>query len=169
MGDIQWERRRANRRGAARDGSWFQQLDSPHVEATFPRSYLPYGLSHSDDLLGEERRTDKFYCISPHRRTEVSVTRLRLPEWKLSVSIFETDFTPAKINFLCSSRRRGGTDQIHMSAALVYFCLIEAFSCLWLPQKQRGFIYGQSLGGVLSEGSPLQIPALLILIIQIFG
>lgn len=46
----------------------------------------------------------------------------------------------------------GVADHIHMSAApkhpafnmaRVYFCLIEAFSCLQLTQKQQGFIYGQ--------------------------
>lgn len=41
----------------------FKQLDSSHAEATFPRSYLPYGLPCLDDLLGEEKSTDKFYCF----------------------------------------------------------------------------------------------------------
>ena len=49
-------------------------------------------------------------------------------------------------------QRGESTDHIHMSAApkhpafnmaRVYFCLIEAFSCLQLTQKQQGFIYGQ--------------------------
>lgn len=50
----------------------FKQLDSSHAEATFPRSYLPYGLPCLDDLLGEEKRTDKFYCVSLHRQPMVS-------------------------------------------------------------------------------------------------
>ena len=76
------------------------------------------------------------------------------------------NITPAKRNYLCFSRTLlkkglnwsggvgggGSTDHIHMSAApkhpafnmaRVYFCLIEAFSCLQLTQKQQGFIYGQ--------------------------
>lgn len=72
-------------------------------------------------------------------------------------------------------------DHIHMSAApkhpalnmaRVYFCLIEAFSCLQLTQKQQGFIYGQLQSSVLSEGGPLWILALLILIshcVQVLG
>lgn len=55
----------------------FKQLDSSHAEATFPRSYLPYGLPCLDDLLGEEKRTDKFYCVSLHRQPMVSITKLR--------------------------------------------------------------------------------------------
>lgn len=43
----------------------FKQLDSSHAEATFPRSYLPYGLCCSDDLLGEEKRTDKIFTMFP--------------------------------------------------------------------------------------------------------
>lgn len=53
----------------------FKQLDSSHAEATFPRSYLPYGLPCLDDLLGEEKRTDKFYCVSLHRQPVVSITK----------------------------------------------------------------------------------------------
>lgn len=55
--------------------------------------------------------------------------------------------------------------------ALVYFCLIEAFSCLQLTQKQQEFIYGQLQSSVLSEGGPLWILVLLILIshcVQVF-
>lgn len=71
-------------------------------------------------------------------------------------------------------------DHIHMSEApehpaftmvLVYFGLIEAFSCLQLTQKQKPFIYGRLRSGVLSEGGTLWIPALLILIshcVQVF-
>lgn len=55
----------------------FEQLDSSHAEATFPRSYLPYGRLCFDDLLGEEKCTDKFYCVSPRRQPMVSITKLR--------------------------------------------------------------------------------------------
>lgn len=55
----------------------FKQLDSSHAEATFPRSYLPYGLPRSDDLLGEEKHTDQFYCVSLHRKPVVSITKFR--------------------------------------------------------------------------------------------
>ena len=48
-----------------------------HAEATFPRSYLPYGLPCLDDLLGEEKSTDKFYCVSLHGQPVVSITKLR--------------------------------------------------------------------------------------------
>lgn len=50
----------------------FKQLDSSHAVATFPRSYLPYGLHCLDDLLGEEKRTDKFYCVSLQRQPSVN-------------------------------------------------------------------------------------------------
>lgn len=55
----------------------FRQLDSSHAGATFPRSYLPYGPPCLDDLLGEEKRTDKFYCVSLHGQAAVSITKLR--------------------------------------------------------------------------------------------
>lgn len=47
---------------------------------------------------------------------------------------------------------RRSTDHLHMSVPLFHpapntsvldFCLIEAFSCLQLTQKQQEFIYGQ--------------------------
>lgn len=55
----------------------FKQLDSSHAKATFPRSYLPYGLCCFDDLLGEEKSADKFYCVSLHRQPMVSITKLK--------------------------------------------------------------------------------------------
>lgn len=55
----------------------FKQLDSLHAKATFPRSYLPYGLRCLDDLLGEEKSKDKFYCVSLHRQPMVSITKLK--------------------------------------------------------------------------------------------
>lgn len=60
---------RANRRGSASSVIIpdFKQLDSLHAKATFPRSYLPYGLPCLDDLLGEEKCTERFYCVSLHR------------------------------------------------------------------------------------------------------
>lgn len=64
----------------------FKQLDSSHAVATFPRSYLPYGLPCLDDLLGEEKHTDKFYCVPLHRQPTVSITKLCLLYWKLLVS-----------------------------------------------------------------------------------
>lgn len=54
-----------------------------------------------------------------------------------------------KGGFDCERRR---TDHLHMSVPLLHpapntsaldFCLIEAFSCLQLTQKQREFIYDQ--------------------------
>lgn len=58
-------------------GPDFRQLDSLHADATFPRSYLPYGRPCLDDLLGEEKSTDKFYCVSLRRQPAVSITKLR--------------------------------------------------------------------------------------------
>lgn len=56
--------------------SRFQQLDSSHAEATFSRSYLPYG-SLFGWFIRCRKHTDKFYCISLNRQPMVSITKLR--------------------------------------------------------------------------------------------
>lgn len=56
--------------------SRFQQLDSSHAEATFSRSYLPYG-SLFGWFIRCRKYTDKFYCISLNRQPMVSITKLR--------------------------------------------------------------------------------------------
>lgn len=66
-----------------------------------------------------------------------------------NITLAKKIISPSHARFDCEQRY---ADHLHMSVPLLHpapntsaldFCLIEAFSCLQLTQKQREFIYDQ--------------------------